>query len=867
MKPMLTVCDHVRARADGATTRFDAALRYYGSLDRTPTTMRFGDLVSTAERVGRVLRRYAPMSSSHDTVPCCGITLEDGSDVFVCQLAAMFAGLAVLPLNARDPTKRLASVFSDADVRVVVARDAAEVCAMREVSGDVKVWLVDEIFAMEPSSDSQTVIPMPDDVAHVFFTSGSTGRPKGCVATHAALLAYCEAKNMAHEIDDSSVVLCASSHLFDPHMTDFCSSMVAGATLASASRELTLTRLGELLKVSSASHCLTTPVLLSSVSHVEPLRCGHLRMVALGGEAMSKSLAQRWIDIGVRIVNTYGVTECVAYQSFKEIFDPSSEDLREIGDALPGNELIFAREPGDDPNVAAQPGELAELWIGGKQVCRGYLNRQDLTASRFKSGMYRTGDIVKVCDDGRHILAGRRDDQVKISGQRVELGEIEDAIRRTCGLIVRENKCVLNKSNQLVAYCTGELEGVDVVASEVCRFAVSKEVPRHMIPSAFVFVDEFPTTSTGKISRSALIDRDIDVPVGNCAVGFGTFGQNLAKIWSEELGVDVMYGDCHFITMGGDSLAALRVVLRVKTLIYGTDKESGGAFGESLGTFAPAELLQRPVLNDYARFIRINCENWPEKYNSDSEEVDIGNEPSDSDVGLNLLFSVAAAGHEAWVRVLVAAGAPVDPKSGLTPLHIACANARLDCIRTLIQLGASVNALGTNRRTPLLFAVASTACSAAIVNVLLESGANANAVDADKQTALHIAARVGTSSAVTVSILEGISSKSKSSSKKKLGDSKRPDVNALDAWGRTALHWAAVNGHRNACKELLDRGADGSIRDRDGETARDIAERRALCSAQERPKGGRPSTWGDIANLLGGSGATKHLKKAAFASH
>ena len=863
---MLTVCDHARARADGATTRLDAALRYYSSLEGTPTTIRFGELVSVAERVGRVLRRYAPTDSIFDTVACCGITLEDGADVFVCQLAAMFAGLAVLPLNAQDPMRRLSSVFADADVRVAIVRDAAEALSMRKVNGGLKVWLVDELFAMEPSSDATTIVPRPDDVAHVFFTSGSTGRPKGCVATHAALLAYCEAKNMTHEIDDHSVVLCASSFLFDPHITDFCSSLVAGATFASASRHLTLTRLGELLKISAATHCLTTPVLLSSVSHMEPLRCGPLRMVALGGEAMSKTLAQRWIDIRVRVVNTYGVTECVAYQSFKEVLDPSSEDLRDLGDALPGNEFKFAREPGDDPDAAAQPGELAELWIGGKQVCRGYLNREDLTAARFKNGLYRTGDIVKVCHDGRHILVGRRDDQVKISGQRVELGEIEDSIRRTCGLVVHETKCVLNKSKQLVAYCTGDLaDGVDTIVSEVCRFAVSKEVPRHMIPSVFVHVNEFPTTSTGKISRTALVERDIDVPVGNCAVALGTFGKDLAQIWSEELGVDVTYGDCHFITMGGDSLAALRVALRVKALIIGADDGAGGAFGEALGAFAPAELLQRPVFNDYARYIRVNCEKWPDKYDSDSEEVTVANNPVDSDVGLNLLFSVAAAGHEVLVRILVAAGAPFDPKDGLTPLHVACANARLECIRTLIELGASVNALGTNRRTPLLFAVSSTACSAAIVNALLESGANASAVDGDKQTALHIAARVGASSAVTAALLDGDSSKAKSS-KKKFGGS-LPDVNALDAWGRTALHWAAVNGHRNACKELLDRGADGSIRDRDGETARDVAERRALCSAQERPKGGRPSTWGDIANLLGGSGATKHLKKTMFAPH
>jgi ankyrin repeat protein len=144
------------------------------------------------------------------------------------------------------------------------------------------------------------------------------------------------------------------------------------------------------------------------------------------------------------------------------------------------------------------------------------------------------------------------------------------------------------------------------------------------------------------------------------------------------------------------------------------------------------------------------------------------------------------------------------------------------------------------------------------VKILLGRGAAIGAVDEDRQTVLHAAARVGAASSVIGALLDAQSTSSAKgkASKKAL----MLNVNALDVWGRTALHWASVNGHRNACKSLLERDVDASIKDVNGETARDIAERRALCSAQERPRGGRPSTWGDIANLLGGSGATKHLK-------
>ena len=851
-----TVCDYARWRACDPTTRFREAVRYYETLNGAPTTLRFGELVDEATRLSDFFAPYAK-SAVRDYPPCCVITLEDGVEVFTCQLAAMFAGMAVSPMSTRDPAKRLASVFADVDVRIVIVRDGDEALKVGELT-NAKVFTVEALFRAQQRSATATIAVKADDASHVFFTSGSTGRPKGCVASHAALLSYCEAKNIAHEIDGTSVVYCASSHMFDPHFTDFCSAIVAGCTLTSASREVTFARLGDALRVSSATHCLTTPILLSSVREIPSLK--YLRLVALGGETMSKSLAQAWLDAGVRVANTYGVTECVAYQTFCEIKQASNDDLRTLGDPLPGNTFIFAAEPGDDPTLTAKAGELAELWIGGRQVGNGYLNRPELTSARFKNNLYRTGDIVKVSSDGQHILVGRRDDQVKISGQRVELGEVEDAIRRTCSAFTREVKCVLaSTTKQLIAYCTGSFTDVDTVVTAAMRYAVAREIPQHMVPSMFVFLDELPMTSTGKVSRADLSRREVDVREQGCAIKFGEFGADLARIWSDELGVDVTHGDADFTANGGDSLRALRVVQRVKALIIKEDVDAGGGtFGEALGAFAPIELLQRSRLNDYARFIRGSVEDWPSRYATDSDADEAEATLSDIDIGLHVLIRASAAGHVSLVKLLVDAGVSVDPNSRSTPLHVACANARVECVRALLDSGASVNALGTSRRTPLIFAVSSPMCTSELVKILLGRGAAIGAVDEDKQTVLHAAARVGAASSVIGALLDAQSTSSAKgkASKKAL----MLNVNALDVWGRTALHWASVNGHRNACKSLLERDVDASIKDVNGETARDIAERRALCSAQERPRGGRPSTWGDIANLLGGSGATKHLK-------
>jgi len=851
-----TVVARVRARGTDAATSSDIAIKYYNDAnDGTRTTaMTYRGLLDASTRLSGVLRRAAGEGGDKSSFACCVIMLEDGVEVFLCQLASMFAGLAVLPLSPRDPPSRLASVFADANVRVVVARDARDVEIVRSVSKAPVFDIASLVTSAKRAFDAVSIAPKRDDVSHVFFTSGSTGRPKGCVSTHAALLAYCDAKNMAHEIHRGDLVFCASSHVFDPHFTDFCSSLAAGATLVAAPRELTFTRLGDLLSISGATHCLTTPVLLATVRHVEALGLQRLKLVALGGESMTKALAALWISRGVRVANTYGVTECCAYQTFCEIINPDVEDLRSLGDPLSGNILVFAAEPGDDPLITAKEGQVAELWIGGAQVGTGYLNRPDLTQERFKHGLYRTGDIVRVCA-GVAVLLGRRDDQVKISGQRVELGEIESAIRQACGTCIIDVKCVLNQSKQLVAWCTGEFSSTrQRVISEALRFLVAKSVPQFMVPMTFCFIEKMPMTSTGKVSRSELSHREVEIDLGACAISHGSFGVDLARIWSEELGVAIEFGDCDFVAMGGDSLTALRVVTRVRALVNDNDSE-GGNFGEALGMFAPFELLKRPALNEYARFIRANMEAWPSKY--DDIKVDVCDDAGavTNDAGFSILYRVAATGHASVARLLVASGVAVEANSGSSPLHVACANAQIACIRTFLELGASANALGAHGRTPLLVAASSSACTREIIRTLVARGAKIDAVDDDKQTALHIAARVGASAAVFDTIIECAES---SKSKSKLAGAKIT-IDSLDRWKRTALHWASVAGHRNACVCLLDHGADANIKDEFGETALDIAERRALCSAQERPVGGRPSTWADIARLLGGGGSTKHL--------
>ena len=260
-----------------------------------------------------------------------------------------------------------------------------------------------------------------------------------------------------------------------------------------------------------------------------------------------------------------------------------------------------------------------------------------------------------------------------------------------------------------------------------------------------------------------------------------------------------------------------------------------------------------------------------------------GDGDGDIGVGIRLLYRAAAAGHAALVARLLVAGVPVEgwrrfsstargeDQNTLTPLHAACANGRASAARALLLAGASVTSTARHGATPPLLAASSKgegggASAASLVHMLLEAGASFASLDDSRQSALHAAARVGASAKVLKALIEGHSHEmahGKVKAKKILLKRMGPILEWKDAWGRIPLHWASVNGHRAAVTALLAHGASEllGVRDNAGETAVDAAERRALCSAKERPDGARSSVWGDIATVLGGSGTTKHLKQ------
>jgi hypothetical protein len=562
---------------------------------------------------------------------------------------------------------------------------------------------------------------------------------------------------------------------------------------------------------SKATHVLTTPTLFSTLNgrftadDLPSLEC-----VALGGEVMPRRIVDEWGG-RVRLINTYGVTECTVYQAYCVMDTERRGCQRLLGEAMGDNLLFVKQEEG---------GILGELWIGGPQVGRGYLGGGELTRQRFvkdpegvgEGVWFRTGDYFKKASpDGEWEFAGRKDTQVKVRGRRIDLGEVEDAIKtQASGLVSIKGVACSVTAGMLIAWCVppeGYCGRKWDAMSRVLRACTAKVLPQGLVPGRFVMVPEeaegaLPETATGKLNRKVISGWVVPVldvlgeegefdgnedgekgdDDGGSRQGEDWWERQVGLVWASELGLGSrrMRGTSHFFELGGDSMSALRAARRLSQVILskvalpakdgddtdddkddydddddddddghdddkgankgrlaggvetsaGAEAAAGGQFGERLGTFAPGELMKRPILKTYAAYLRnsfggddpgVDDEKAGKAGMSGDESTGQAESQAPAEVwGEELLVSAAGSGAHEVVSFLVGkCGVPAHQGGGGFALHAACKGAHLSCVNALLQAGASPNALDSARRTPLHLAAQCTSGGLPVIQALL----------------------------------------------------------------------------------------------------------------------------------------------------
>ncbi|PVC76083.1 non-ribosomal peptide synthetase [Streptomyces sp. CS081A] len=505
------------------------------------------------------------------------LCLPRGAGLATALIGTLTAGAAYLPVDPALPAERRAYLLADSGADLVVVQDADASAAART---DTRTLTLAELTARGTAPGAVPVAPYrpvpvtADTLAYVIYTSGSTGRPKGVeIGRGAASLLLAELEGIGAATGEGRRVGWNASPSFDASVQQWV-RLCRGDTLVMIDEETR--RDPALLAAFVDAHGLTD--LDITPSHADPLldlltTDGGPRPLTLliGGEAIGPALWDRFAAAHtsglLRALNVYGPTECTVDATAGWIDRPGQPH---IGTVLPGLSMRLL----DDRLAPVAPGETGELYLAGPRVARGYRNRPALTAERFVADpasdaatgtrAYRTGDRCRLLPDGRLAYLGRADGQVKLRGHRIELSEIEAALTRQDG--VAEAAVVLGEdaagSPALLAYHRGGDAGA-------LRTALAATLPAYMLPSAFVAVERFATTPSGKLDRAALPTRaETPAPAGAAPAGgpglTGPAEELIARVWAQVLGAASIGPDDNFFKLGGHSLLAIKLVSRVR---------------------------------------------------------------------------------------------------------------------------------------------------------------------------------------------------------------------------------------------------------------------------------------------------------------
>ncbi|MGU3587366.1 non-ribosomal peptide synthetase, partial [Rhodococcus sp. C26F] len=479
------------------------------------------------------------------------------------------SGATFVPVDPGYPAERVQ--FMVADSGAVLALTVASVAqVVAEAAGSVPVVAVDEVsvaaqvgqLSSRPVSYADRVRSLePSDAAWMIYTSGSTGRPKGVVVSHAGVGGVISAEREHFGVDGSSRVLHVCSPSFDVSLLELGVGFSAGATVVVAPAGVGGgPDLADVIASQSVSHVFMTPGALGSM---DPAGLDDLRVVVVAGESFTPDLVRRWSVPGRRrFFNAYGPTETTILATSSAELVPDAPVV--IGSAIAGVGAFVL----DERLRPVPEGVVGELYVAGAQVARGYHGRFGLTAARFVADpftpggrMYRTGDLVRRSGDGVFEYVGRSDFQVKIRGFRIELGEIDAVLSSVpgVGFAVTVGAALASGESALVSYVVPEV-GVVLDPAQV-RASVGEVLPGYMVPSSVTVLDEVPLTPVGKVDRAALPAPVFEV--AEYRAPRTPVEIAVAEEVAQVLGVERVGLDDSFVDLGGNSLAATRLVARL----------------------------------------------------------------------------------------------------------------------------------------------------------------------------------------------------------------------------------------------------------------------------------------------------------------
>ncbi|MGG3806588.1 amino acid adenylation domain-containing protein [Metabacillus fastidiosus] len=528
----------------------------------------YAELNEKANKLARTLREKGIKQGS-----IAGIMVDRSIEMVVGIIAILKAGGAYLPIDPDYPTERIKFMLKDSMADIILTQDHF----IKRMNFHEEVVNIDELNMYHVNGSNLKNISSPSDLAYVIYTSGTTGTPKGVMVEHKNIINAHYAWREHYELKEYNVrLLQIASMSFDVFAGDLCRSLLNGGTMyiVSSHIKLEMDLLYEEIKKYKINTFESTPSLIipfMNYIHDKNLEINSMRLLILGSDSCPINEYKKLLKLygsSMRIINSYGVTEATVDSSY---YEEDYGRLPQITNTPIGKPLNNTKFYVLSSSLTLQPiGVYGELYIGGKGVARGYLNKPFLTNERFLDDcfdlgqkMYKTGDMARWLPDGNIEFLGRADDQVKVRGFRIETGEIETQLLNNQH--IKQALVIARKDDKgltyLCAYITAKLD----LTTRQLREYLSANLPDYMIPTYFVQLETFPLTPNGKVDRKALplVNEDNISNSVEFEAPRNPVEENLAAIWEDVLGVKNIGIDDSFFEVGGDSIKALQIVSKL----------------------------------------------------------------------------------------------------------------------------------------------------------------------------------------------------------------------------------------------------------------------------------------------------------------
>jgi amino acid adenylation domain-containing protein len=518
------------------------------------------------ERANRLANHLIALGVGRESL--VSICLERSDSMVVGLLAILKAGGAYVPLEPNYPADRLDFMLRDTAAPVLIS----ERSLLSKLPEDrPPVVLIDEIETLlsAENSDNPCIAVRPGDLAYVMYTSGSTGRPKGVMIEHRSVVRLVKNTNYAN-FGPSEVFLQLAPISFDASTFEIWGPLLNGGSLAIMPQEtFSLEDLGNAIKSFRVSTLFLTTALFNLTLDQRCEALWPIRQLIAGGDFASPSHFRKALEQlpNSRIIHAYGPTESTTFALCHRVGrEDCAGRLVPIGFPISNTSIVLL----DSKLAPVSDGEVGELFIGGEGLARGYLNQPELTAAKFievsirsesPRRLYRTGDLARYRHDGALEFLGRVDDQVKISGFRIEPDEIAFVLRQHDSVndAVVVARAQSHGEKRLVAYVV-PVQGAVTAGAELRAF-LSRKLPPHMVPSALVTLSSLPLTPNGKIDHAALPDPNLNSTKTGAErpTPQNAIEEAITAIWLKVLQVGQVGLQDNFFDLGGNSLQLIEV--------------------------------------------------------------------------------------------------------------------------------------------------------------------------------------------------------------------------------------------------------------------------------------------------------------------